>query len=115
MDVCATDLFWYLVEKKGQVVPATGASKYTKTVTMKEEEWERFKTIQGMTGRMASDYTLSPAPAESDLDEMSEVIIEPKCHPHVLYNYEVKKREMRDLVDHAADGESSSRISTFHF
>ena len=86
MDVCATDLFWYLVEKKGQVVPATGASKYSKTVTMKEEQWERFKTIQGMTGRMASDYTLSPAPAESDLDEMSEVIIEPKCHPNVLYD-----------------------------
>ena len=45
MEVCATDLFWYLVEEKGQVVPSAGPSTYTKTVTMKEDEWERFKTI----------------------------------------------------------------------
>lgn len=54
--MCATDLFWYLVQEKGQVVPSTGPSTYTKTVTMKEEQWERFKTVKGMTGRMASDY-----------------------------------------------------------
>ena len=89
MDVCATDLFWFLVEEKGQVVPSKGPSTYTKTVTMKEEEWERFKTVKGATGRMASDYTLSPAPAESDLDSMSELHIEPTLHPQVLHDKSV--------------------------
>ena len=83
MEVCATDLFWYLVEQKGQVVPSSGPAQYTKTVAMKEEEWERFKTVRNTTGRMASDYTLSPSPAESDLDSMSEPYIEPACHKQV--------------------------------
>lgn len=83
MEVCATDLFWYLVEEKGQVVPSSGPAQYTKTVAMKEEEWERFKTVKNTTGRMASDYTLSPSPAESDLDSMSEPYIEPACHKQV--------------------------------
>ena len=84
--MCATDLFWYLVEEKGQVVPSAGPSTYTKTVTMKEDEWERFKTIKGVTGRMQSDYTLVPTPAETDLDSMAEPFIEPTCHPQVLYD-----------------------------
>ena len=83
MEVCATDLFWYLVEEKGQVVPSSGPAQYTKTVAMQEEEWERFKTVKNTTGRMASDYTLSPSPAESDLDSMSEPYIEPACHKQV--------------------------------
>ena len=86
MDVCATDLFWYLVEEKGQVAPSAGPSTYTKTVTMKEDEWERFKTVKGATGRMQSDYTLVPTPADADLDSMAEPYIEPTCHPQVLYD-----------------------------
>jgi hypothetical protein len=98
MDVCATDLFWYLVEEKGGVLPSKGPATFAKKVTMKEDEWERFKTVKGATGRMAADYTLVPTPAESDLDSMAEPYIEPSCHPQVL-------------VDNSADLSFSQEMS----
>ena len=82
-DVCATELFWHLVEEKGKVSPATGKQTFVKPFTMLETTWERFKTVRNATGRMQSDYTLAPTPAEADLDAMAEANIEPTCHPQV--------------------------------
>ena len=82
-DVCATELFWHLVEEKGKVSPATGKQTFVQPFTMLEATWERFKTVRNATGRMQSDYTLAPTPAEADLDAMAEANIEPTCHPQV--------------------------------
>ena len=82
-DVCATELFWHLVEEKGKVSPATGKQTFVQPFTMLETTWERFKTVRNATGRMQSDYTLAPTPAEADLDAMAEANIEPTCHPQV--------------------------------
>ena len=82
-DVCATEMFWHLVEEKGKVSPATGKQTFVQPFTMLETTWERFKTVRNATGRMQSDYTLAPTPAEADLDAMAEANIEPTCHPQV--------------------------------
>ena len=65
------------------VSPATGKQTFVQPFTMLETTWERFKTVRNATGRMQSDYTLAPTPAEADLDAMAEANIEPTCHPQV--------------------------------
>jgi len=67
-----------------QIQPETGSRTFKQTFTSKEAEWDRFKTVQGVTGRMMSDYTLVPTPAEEDLDVIGDAEIAPKYHAEVL-------------------------------
>jgi hypothetical protein len=106
MDIAASELFWKLIGDKGGIVPDTQKPVYAKECKPKEASWARFKTVTGerkiercfptivinyflmcctgMTGTLSSDYLLAPGPSDNDLDEMSEVIIEPSYHKGVL-------------------------------
>uniref|UniRef100_A0A7S4KSF4 U2A'/phosphoprotein 32 family A C-terminal domain-containing protein n=1 Tax=Guillardia theta TaxID=55529 RepID=A0A7S4KSF4_GUITH len=86
MEVTASQLFWRLLAEKLNIQAATGPSSFTKSYKAKEEAWERFKTVSGMTGRLASDYSLTPEAAESDLDTIGQAEISPRLHDRVLHD-----------------------------
>ena len=113
-DVCATEMFWHLVEEKGKVSPATGKQTFVQPFTMLETTWERFKTVRNATGRMQSDYTLAPTPAEADLDAMAEANIEPTCHPQVqcVVRPEMPARKLTRAHTHTHETHIRTRTRT---
>eukprot|EP00960_Hanusia_phi_P047918 758654-Hanusia_phi.AAC.2 len=86
MDVTASELFWRLLDERLSIRPATGPSTFTRSYKPKEEAWERFKTVAGVTGRLASDYSLTPEAAEGDLDGIGQAEISPRLHGQVLHD-----------------------------